>query len=247
MHGLLGENGSGKSTLIKVLAGFHTPERGELRVDGEPVRLPLATGQFRELGMSFVHQDLGLVAVAERAREPAGRATSVLRSSAAHLLAPGASRAPADFERYGVATRSARLGLGRCKPGRARAARDRPRDRGDPRASEQADDRTGCSILDEPTVFLPKEGVDAALLTRARDVAARGRRFCSSRTTSTRCGRSPTGSRCCATGGLVGTVVTAETSERQFVEMIIGRRLASLDDGSTTTARRARRRLGHAV
>ncbi len=28
VHGLLGENGSGKSTLIKVLSGFHSPDRG---------------------------------------------------------------------------------------------------------------------------------------------------------------------------------------------------------------------------
>jgi ribose transport system ATP-binding protein len=61
VHGLLGENGSGKSTLIKILAGFHEPEEGELLIDGEPVRLPLAPGRFRELGMAFVHQDLGLV------------------------------------------------------------------------------------------------------------------------------------------------------------------------------------------
>ena len=30
VHGLLGENGSGKSTLIKILAGFHAPDAGEL-------------------------------------------------------------------------------------------------------------------------------------------------------------------------------------------------------------------------
>ena len=50
VHGLLGENGSGKSTLIKVLAGVHEPDAGELAVDGEAVRLPLAIGQFRQLG-----------------------------------------------------------------------------------------------------------------------------------------------------------------------------------------------------
>ena len=61
VHGLLGENGSGKSTLIKILAGFHAPDAGELEVDGQPVRLPLVPGQFRSLGLSFVHQDLGLV------------------------------------------------------------------------------------------------------------------------------------------------------------------------------------------
>ncbi|MDX6473924.1 MAG: ribose transport system ATP-binding protein, partial [Gaiellaceae bacterium] len=62
VHGLLGENGSGKSTLIKLLSGFHAPDgAGELEINGRPVALPLRPGQFRSLGLSFVHQDLGLV------------------------------------------------------------------------------------------------------------------------------------------------------------------------------------------
>jgi ribose transport system ATP-binding protein len=63
VHGLVGHNGSGKSTLIKILAGYHAPEAGaELMIDGRAVRLPLAPGRFRALGMAFVHQDPGLVA-----------------------------------------------------------------------------------------------------------------------------------------------------------------------------------------
>jgi ribose transport system ATP-binding protein len=63
VHGLVGHNGSGKSTLIKILAGYHAPEAdAELMIDGRAVRLPLAPGQFRALGMAFVHQDPGLVA-----------------------------------------------------------------------------------------------------------------------------------------------------------------------------------------
>ena len=61
VHGLLGENGSGKSTLIKILAGYHTPETGSLKFNGKDVPLPLQPGQFRDLGLSFVHQDLGLL------------------------------------------------------------------------------------------------------------------------------------------------------------------------------------------
>lgn len=72
VHGLVGHNGSGKSTLIKILAGFHAPEPGAgLEIEGQPIRLPLALGQFRSLGMAFVHQDPGLVAslsVAENLR-----------------------------------------------------------------------------------------------------------------------------------------------------------------------------------
>lgn len=62
VHGLLGHNGSGKSTLIRILAGYHAPEPGgELELRGAPVRLPLRPGQFRELGMAFVHQDPALL------------------------------------------------------------------------------------------------------------------------------------------------------------------------------------------
>src|SRR5207244_13099044 len=61
IHGLLGENGSGKSTLIKILAGYHAPDAGELSIDGAPVALPVEPGRFRSLGLSFVHQDLGLI------------------------------------------------------------------------------------------------------------------------------------------------------------------------------------------
>ena len=60
VHGLFGKNGSGKSTLVKILAGFHAPDPGgRLEFNGEHVPLPLKPGDFRRLGMSFVHQNLG--------------------------------------------------------------------------------------------------------------------------------------------------------------------------------------------
>lgn len=39
VHALLGENGAGKSTFVKVLSGLVRPDRGELRIHGEEVRL----------------------------------------------------------------------------------------------------------------------------------------------------------------------------------------------------------------
>ena len=89
----------------------------------------------------------------------------------------------------------------------------------------------GLLVLDEPTVFLPREGVER-LFALVREAAAAGReRSSSSRTTSTRCARSPTASRSCATARVVGTGRRPPTtSETQFVEMIIGRQLAALAD-----------------
>ena len=61
IHGLLGENGSGKSTLIKVLAGYHSADAGQLLVDGAEQPMPATAAQLSQLGISFVHQDLGLI------------------------------------------------------------------------------------------------------------------------------------------------------------------------------------------
>ncbi|MFB8182435.1 sugar ABC transporter ATP-binding protein [Streptomyces sp. NPDC055966] len=53
---LLGPNGAGKSTLIKVLAGVHQADAGRITVAGHPLGSHAASS-----GMSFIHQDLGLV------------------------------------------------------------------------------------------------------------------------------------------------------------------------------------------
>ena len=60
VHGLVGQNGAGKSTLIKILAGLHQPESGQIVVNGT-VQVNLTPHAVEQLGIHFIHQDRLLV------------------------------------------------------------------------------------------------------------------------------------------------------------------------------------------
>ncbi len=57
VHALMGENGAGKSTLIKVMAGVHAPDTGEIRVNGAVVRFA-SPREARAAGIATVYQEL---------------------------------------------------------------------------------------------------------------------------------------------------------------------------------------------
>src|SRR3954469_22684224 len=56
---LLGENGAGKSTCVKLLAGVHRPDTGEVMLAGEPVHLHAPLDAQRR-GVAVMHQHPGL-------------------------------------------------------------------------------------------------------------------------------------------------------------------------------------------
>ena len=57
--GLLGDNGAGKSTLIKIVTGFHAPDRGTITWKGQPLQ-HLTVQRARGLGIETVYQERAL-------------------------------------------------------------------------------------------------------------------------------------------------------------------------------------------
>jgi ribose transport system ATP-binding protein len=163
VHGLLGENGSGKSTLIKVLAGFHAPDPGAaLQVRGRDVALPIPSGGFRDIGISFVHQDLALVpdlSVVENLR--VGSTIAASRPWISWRREKSVAREL--FARYGLQLDPDALVSSLGATDRALLAILRAVD-------ELGDGRT-LLVLDEPTVFLPREGTDL-LFSVVREIVA---------------------------------------------------------------------------
>ncbi|MGW3856468.1 sugar ABC transporter ATP-binding protein [Micromonospora arida] len=69
VHCLLGQNGAGKSTLIKVLAGVHQPDSGQVEWRGEPATFANPQAAMKA-GIATIYQELDLVedlSVAENA------------------------------------------------------------------------------------------------------------------------------------------------------------------------------------
>jgi len=221
IHGLLGQNGSGKSTFIKILAGYHAPDEGaSLAVNGKPVSLPLDPSEPHALGLSFVHQDLGLVPE-----------MTVLENLRVGRFDTGFGwRIRWRRERQGVREALRRFGLDRISPDAEIASLP---------AVERAmvaivraleglrDHESGVLVLDEPTAYLPRDGVER-LFDAVRTVAKAGFavlfvthrleevRALTNRVTILR------------DGAHVVTTDTGALSERDLIDRILGRSLGDL-------------------
>ena len=221
IHGLVGQNGSGKSTLIKILSGFYAPDPGgALSIAGTAIPLPLDPRQSDALGLSFVHQDLGL----------APPMTVVENLRVGHYETGLLWRMRWRNERRTVSAALKQFGVGHISPDamvlslpavdRAAVAIVRALHR-------IGKHQQGVLVLDEPTVYLPRDAVDRLFAT-LREVSRAGAgvvlvthrleevRAVTDRITILR------------DGARVDTARTRDLTQRDLLERILGRTLGEL-------------------
>lgn len=237
VHGLLGQNGSGKSTFVKVLAGFHPPDPGgRISIFGRQLPLPMRPGAFRDFQIAFVHQHLGLVPTLTVLENM--RVASVTERKPVINWRAERNAARATFDRFGIHfDLSARTGT-LSQTDQALLAIMRASE--DLRLADAETGGRGLLVLDEPTPFLPREGVDR-LFQLIRQVSSHGDsvifishdidevREITDRATILR------------DGEVSGTLVTRGASHDDFVEGIIGRRVVrTITEAPAATERRIR-------
>jgi ribose transport system ATP-binding protein len=210
---LLGENGAGKSTLIKLLAGIYPADSGEIRFEGRP-QAQWRSSDRRHQPVAFIHQDLGLVewmTVAENVALGMGypRRFGFIDWAAAHTAARRVmARVGCNIDperRVFSLTRAEKslLAIGRALEVRARLL-----------------------VLDEPSASLPMSDVER-LFAVLRDLRRQGmamiyvsHRLDEVMAISDR-------AAVMRDGKLVAVRETANTSEGELVNLIVGKALAA--------------------
>lgn len=221
VHGLLGANGSGKSTLIKILSGFHAPDAGTLWIDGREVALPMPLGRSETCGLSFVHQNLGLLHEASVLENLIAGDHERLNPWHINWRAE-AQRARALFVEHRLDFSPGQTVADLSPVQRAQLAIVRAADRVREHRRHGA---PGVLVLDEPTPFLPQEDV-RELFGMMRQLTAKGVTivFVSHDIDEVM----EVTDRCTVLrdGAVIGTFETARTERAALVEAIVGRSLA---------------------
>lgn len=219
VHGLLGHNGSGKSTLIKTLAGVNTPESGTVTSNGEELTLPVSPTAARASGLAFVHQGLGLaqdLSVLENIAVVAFDTGRIGQIRWAHE----ARKAREELARFGVSVRLDTPVRELPPVEQAIVAIVRAL------ASVEGPPGGRLLVLDEPTVYLPRDQVQR-LFDAVRGFVAGGDAvlFVSHRIDEV---LTLTDTISVLRGGrLVATEPTGALDERRIVALIVGRELAA--------------------
>ncbi len=219
VHSLVGLNGSGKSTLIKCLSGYYRPDSGRIEVDGVavPDHAPALVRQ--GLGLSFMHQDLGLVDTMPivdnvRASHYSTRLGKISwRSERA--------RVSAALKRFGV-ERNVDDNVALLAPWERAVL-------GLIRALQPLEDSqsTGLVVLDEPTASLPDHEV-GLLFSAVREVTAAGSAvlFISHRIDEVLSLSDEVST--IRDGRIVGHHIAEDLTSRTLVNLIIGRELGEM-------------------
>jgi ribose transport system ATP-binding protein len=224
VHGLLGQNGSGKSTFVKILSGFYPPDPGgSLSLFGESVALPMPPGSFRDLRLAFVHQNLGLIpslTVIENLR-----IAHITRTKCFVNWRQERAAAAKALERFGIDLDLGRRVATLSQTQRAllaivRAAQDLA-------DSEIQASHRGFLVLDEPTPFLPREGVHR-LFRLVRQLVSEGSSvlFISHDIDEVR--EITDHATILRDGEVTATIATKTASYDDFVEGIVGRRITQV-------------------
>ena len=185
VHALVGENGAGKSTLVKILAGVHQPDAGQVLLDGERGLSSAARADARDAGIAVIYQEPTLfpdLTVAENifmGRQPLPRRCGRIDRKAMRRQAP-----PSCSRRLGV-------DLDPDRPARGLSIADQQIVEIAKAISLDA----RVLIMDEPTAALSGVEVDRLFARRPHPARRRARRCCSSPTGSRRSSRSASGSR----------------------------------------------------
>ncbi|MDN3495107.1 sugar ABC transporter ATP-binding protein [Planococcus sp. APC 4015] len=214
---LIGENGSGKSTFIKVLSGFHEPDKGAVvHMGGVDITDVLAKGP-QTTGMGFIHQDLALVE----------SMTIVENLRIGHFATGAFGRILWKREVAAVRAILARVGLDVDPRMRVQQLSVTDRAlvaiaRGLAEIELAQGSEARLLVLDEPTAYLPTSGVER-LFRAVAQLAAEGVSilFVSHRLDEvlTHCDRVLV----LRGGVLVADEATAGRSERDLVTLMLGR------------------------